>query len=293
MIVKRLAVIVVLTVFSTVICAQEIVDPAKLWSNMEEHCQPWGSNYSTEYIRFSVDTVIDQKVYKKVWISEDEDYEEWNFYGAFIREDSGRVFYRQMFGEEGLIYDFNLGIGDSVIINNPRASGEITLYFVEIDSVEIENGYRERWKLVSNIYENAEYWIRGIGSETGVINSGTGVFGGLCGLYTLLCEKENDELIYMNPGYESCYLFTTDVDEGSSLSAFLLSYDQDEKLVQVSMSKRHESTIIISNISGIVITSEQINTTLFTYDMSAQKTGIYIITVVDSGNISSQKFIVN
>ena len=74
---------------------------------MEEHCQPWGSTYSTDYFQFEEDTIINGFVYKKVWISEDETYQNWNFYSAFIREENNKVYYKHMFGEEGLIYDFN------------------------------------------------------------------------------------------------------------------------------------------------------------------------------------------
>ncbi len=137
---KRFYLIVLVFSFVSFAYSQEIVNPDKVWSIMEEHCQPWGSNYSTEFIRFDTDTIIDGTVYQKVWIAEDEYHQNWNFYGAFIREDEGLVYYRELFSEEVLIYNFNLEIGDSVVVDNPRAAGALTLVLAEIDSVLLENG---------------------------------------------------------------------------------------------------------------------------------------------------------
>lgn len=62
----RTIVITILIVCTGVLFSQEIVDPAKLWSNMEEHCQPWGSTYSTDFIRFDIDTIIDNLLCQRV-----------------------------------------------------------------------------------------------------------------------------------------------------------------------------------------------------------------------------------
>ena len=290
---RKKAIIILLLASTGVLFSQEIVDPAKLWSNMAEFCQPSGSTYSTEFIRFDIDTIIDDQIYQKVWISEDEEHQEWNFYGTFIREDDGQVFYREIFGEEGLIYNFNLEIGDSVIIDNPRTPGMLKLFFTEIDSVEIANGYRERWKLVSNTYENSEYWIRGIGSQTGVINSGTGVYGGLCGSYTLLCQKHDSELVYQNPEYNSCYILTTNVNNNDVIQKQItLSYDRSLKTVKLQMKANQYRTVIISNLLGVIIEDQHTESTSVSFNLSKHPTGLYVVTVIQGGSVYSQKFIV-
>lgn len=272
--------------------SQEIVDPAKMWSCMEEHCQPWGSTYSTEYFRFDEDTIIEDLLYKKIWISADENYDQWNFYGAFIREENNRVFLRQMLGEEGLIYDFNLNIGDSLLVDNPRAAGELYLSLVEIDSVEITDGYRERWKLVSSNYPEPEYWIKGIGSETGVLNSSTGVFVGLCGLYRLLCEKENDELVYINPEFTSCFLVTTATHElENRVNQFDLHYDNYSVTVKFNYQINKEKVIVLSDISGKIISQIKTRDDNSTFTLLNNRAGIYIISVMIDGKLVSKKFV--
>ncbi|MFK5854559.1 MAG: T9SS type A sorting domain-containing protein [Bacteroidota bacterium] len=292
---KKIFFIAIVFVLSSTMYSQEIVNSTKLWSIMTEHCQPWGSNYSTEFFRFDVDTVVNDVVYKKVWISEDENHEEWNFYGAFIREEAGLVYFKEMFEEEGLIYNFNLEIGDSVVINNPRAAGALTLLLVEIDSIELEDGYRERWKLSNSGYPDFEYWIRGIGSETGVINSSTGVYGGLCGLFTLLCEKENDNLIYQNSEIGSCYLYITDIVDKVEITdiEFVLNYNNKTRSLKIRFDESKVRTVFISSITGAEIVKKQISSNYFMHNFTDSKSGLYIVTVIEDGKVVSKKIIIN
>lgn len=290
---RKLFVLIAFLVLTSSIYTQEIVDSVKLWSIMSEHCQPWGSSYSTAFFRFDGDTIIGGKDYTKVWFSQDENHSEWYFYGSFIREEDGYVYYKKMYGEEGLIYNFNLELGDSVIIDNPRAPNALTLFLVEIDSIEIENGYRERWKLVSNVYPDDEYWIRGIGSQAGIINSGSQVFGGSCGLYTLLCEKENDILIYQNPEFGSCYLHTTDINNATaSDNRYILSFDENKRTINIKMKSAGKKNVIISNISGKICVNEIIDSMYFSFFFGEYPSGVYIATVVDNRKAFSHKFII-
>lgn len=288
----RLLPLLTLLLTATTLNSQEIVDRAKMWSSMEEHCQPWGSTYSTDFYRFDEDTLIDEHNYKKVWISGDENYQQWDFYGAFVREELNRVYYRQIGSEEGLVYDFNLEIGDSVLIDNPRAAGALYLTLVEIDSVEITDGYRERWKLVSTNYPNPEYWIRGVGSETGILNSSSGIFGGLCGLYTLLCEKENDELVYINHEHESCYLITTDVKELElEVKLFDVNFTNELITVKFNMLDNSRKTIVLSDITGNIISQTKTSEGESSFSLMNNPSGIYIVSVMVNGRVTSQKFV--
>ena len=207
---KKLVYILLFLLTVPLLEAQEIVDNQKQWSILTGHCLPDYTTYTTTFFKFDEDTIIEGKLYQKVFISEDEYQEEWYFYGSFIREENKKVYLREYYGEEGLIYDFNLHLGDMVEVNNPRAISEVSLVLTEIDSVETSDGYRERWKLTNVEFMISEYWIEGIGSMNGVLNSSTEVFGGLCGTYILLCEEESGNTIYLNPEYEFCYYLLLD-----------------------------------------------------------------------------------
>ncbi len=282
-------------VFTATMHAQEIVAADKMWSTMQEHCQPWGNTYSTDHYKFAEDTLINDTLYKRVYTANDEFYEEWFFYGAFIREENKKVYLREMFGKEGLIYDFNLQIGDSCMVNNPRSFSEIKLTLNAIDSIETSDGYRLRYRLDNEFYPDPEYWYEGIGSEAGVLNSGTAVFGGLCGSYTMLCEKENEVVIYQNPIYQTCYYLIT----GETLpleefedKGFKLTYNQDLSTVYVIFPDQAKRQIYLSNMSGKQLFLKTVDQSIIAIPLQEAIRGLYILTVVDEGKTSTKKFMV-
>ncbi|MEE4259035.1 MAG: T9SS type A sorting domain-containing protein [Bacteroidales bacterium] len=275
--------------------AQEIVDNQKLWSILTGHCLPDYTTYTTSFFKFEEDTIIDGKTYKMVFISEDEFQEEWFFFGSFIREDNKKVYLREYFGEEGLIYDFNLQLGDTVVVNNPRAVSEVALVLTEIDSVETSDGYRERWKLTNEEFLIPEYWIEGIGSTGGILNSSTEVFGGLCGTYILLCEEENGNTIYLNPEYEQCYyLLLNNAEEQEALQiSYKLIYKPSIRAMELIFNEHGKRHILVSDIQGRTIArfeSEENNVQL---PLNSYTNGLYMVSILqDDGRFTSKKMMV-
>ena len=274
---------------------QEIVDNENLWSILTGHCQPEYTTYTTSFFKFDNDTIIDGKLYQMVFISEDEFHEEWFFYGSFVREENKKVYYREYYGEEGLIYDFNLQLGDTVVLNNPRAASEVILTLTEIDSVETTDGYRERWKLTNDEFEIPEYWIEGIGSMAGVINSTTEIFGGLCGTYILLCEEENENTIYQNPQYEHCYylLLGDDDDIKTESLPFNVIYRQSIKQIDIEFNTSEKRLVMITSIQGQPVGKTQSSDAHLSFSLSGKNTGLYIINVLQNNNkLVSKKIMV-
>lgn len=274
--------------------AQQIVDSTKMWSTMQENCLFEGNSYTTNYHRFLGDTLINDTLYKKVWVSEDENYEEWYFFGSFIREENKKVYYREMFQSEGLIYDFNLQIGDSVLLNNIRAVDNLWLKLTEIDFVQTTDGFLERWRLESNLYLNSDYWILGIGSEAGVLNSGTSVFGGLCGASTLLCEKENNELVYQHPLFETCfYEILIDIEESqeNTFALFELRNNRHLGQLQLMFNSTQQKTISIISLSGKKIFNTSTNESIINIGIGQYPKGLYIIIYTTNEHYQSMKFI--
>ena len=287
-------IMVLLLTGSLLVHTQEIVDNEKLWSILTGHCQPEYTTYTTSFLKFDNDTIIDGKLYQMVFISEDEFHEEWFFYGSFVREENKKVYYREYYGEEGLIYDFNLQLGDTVVLNNPRAASEVTLTLAEIDSVETTDGYRERWKLTNDEFEIPEYWIEGIGSMAGVINSTTEIFGGLCGTYILLCEEENENTVYQNPQYESCYYLL--LNGGSNIKSeetFNVIYRQSIKQIDIAFNTSEERLVMITNIKGQLLSKIQTIDAHLSFLLSGKNTGLYIINVLQNNSkLVSKKIMV-
>jgi len=261
--------------------AQEIVDNKKVWSILTGHCLPDYTTYTTSFFKFDEDTIIDGKLYQKVFISEDEYQEEWFFFGNFIREENNKVYLREYFGVEGLIYDFNLQLGDTVVVNNPRAVSEVALVLTEIDSVETYDGYRDRWKLTNDEFMIPEYWIEGIGSTGGVLNSSIEVFGGLCGTYILLCEEENGNTIYLNPEYEQCYYLLLDdnAELEASTDSFQIIYKPVGRELELVFNDQGKRKIHISNIQGQTITRFESAENTIQLSLNGNSEGLYIVNV--------------
>ena len=134
--------------------------------------------------------------------------EEWELYG-FIKEEENKYYMRNLAGEEGLVYDFTVNIGDTVIVDNPFGFMLLEATIINIDSVFIEpaNEYRKRITLFE--YENfgfEEQWVEGIGSVAGITQSGwdmTVITGG--NDFTLLCYYQEDEIWYKTDLYSLCF----------------------------------------------------------------------------------------
>lgn len=282
-------------IFTPAIFAQEnqIVVEHKVWSNVLENCLPEGNTYTTFYHRFEGDTVLDGKTYKKVLIAEDEYYEDWFFYGSYVREEEGKVYLREYLGEEGLIYDFNLQPGDTITINNPFAPDGLTLVLTEIDSVETIDGHRTRWKLEKDAFSIPEYWIEGIGSESGVLNSGTAVFGALCGAYTLLCEKENDIIIYQNPNYGTCFymLLNVDPDKEKPGKKFDIKYSRNSDQVWLIFEGNEEKIVRINSITGNQLLVSKTREQQIVLSKSDFAAGLYVISLIQNNELYSEKVV--
>ena len=293
---KKLIYILLLLMSSMWLQAQEIVDNQKIWSILTGHCLPDYTTYTTSFFKFDGDTIIDGELYQMVLISEDEFQEEWFFYGSFIREENKKVYLREYFGEEGLIYDFNLQLGDTVVVNNPRAVSEVALVLTEIDSVETTDGYRDRWKLTNDEFMIPEYWIEGIGSMGGVLNSSTEVFGGLCGTYILLCEEESDNTIYLNPEYEYCYYLL--LDDGADMevqeNTFNVIYRPSNQMVELVFNENEKRSIHITDMQGRMISQVQSTENNVQLSLNGNSKGLYIISVLQNdGHIISKKLMVH
>lgn len=281
---KKLVYILLFLVAAPSLEAQEIVDNQKVWSILTGHCLPDYTTYTTSFFKFDEDTIIDGKLYQKVFISEDEYQEEWFFFGNFIREENNKVYLREYFGEEGLIYDFNLQLGDTVVVNNPRAASEVALVLTEIDSVETTDGYRDRWKLTNDEFMIPEYWIEEIGSMGGILNSSTEVFGGLCGTYILLCQEESGSTIYLNPEYEQCYYLLLDdgLDIEAPENAFNIIYSPSNQQIELTFFDSENRSIHLTDMNGRMINQLQSSENKAQLSIKGSSKGLYIISVLQN-----------
>jgi len=226
--------------------------------------------------------------------------EDWELSG-FIREDENKYYLRNLAGEEGLVYDFNLNIGDTLAINNPFGFIPIEVTAINIDSVFLEpaNEYRKRITLLE--YANFGYeeqWIEGIGSLAGLTQSGwdiTLLTGG--DDYTLLCYYEESEIKFNTELYSLCFYpivsVHTNIQKKKAITLFPNPVNNISSL-EIENPKLQNLTVKIFNSTGNLVKEYQ--TTLqvkIEIRSSNYKKGIYFYQVIENNQqIFYSKFII-
>lgn len=246
---------------------------------------PTGNNYSTYHLKFEGDTLIDGYEYKSIWRCDEENQLDWNFYG-FIREnDEHQVFLKPPDYIEGLIYDFEVELGDTVVANNVYLNSD-TLHFIvsEIDSVLLLDGYHKRIILWEYINEKEEVWVEGLGSLYGILNSCNGSYGGVCGSYEALCYESDEFLVYQHHDYTTCHYNVTVNINTRSYEEMSVYPNPAKDFTILEFSDERERLIEIFDLSGKKIAKNLLFDKIFYLNLHLVDKGIYIIKVKDDVN---------
>jgi len=176
----------------------KLIDTNKVWNFVGCYGPP---PYYTTFYKFKQDTSITGTPYYRLLYSTDSVV--WHYENmALLREDTiNRKVYILSNNTEGLLYDFDLSVGDSVIVFNTGCLGgaSITMHLQTIDSVLMQNQtYRKRFHFNYLNYQ----WIEGIGSPAGLLHPGCFLTGNC---EQLVCYYENNNFEYVNPPYNQCF----------------------------------------------------------------------------------------
>ena len=179
-----------------------IIQEGNVWNTLDVTVGMYNTYYNNVNW-FSGDTIIDDVRYAKLMGTTNG--------GAphlfsVLREDDGKVWERLNNQREILLYDFTANVGDTL-----RCGLWADEYHYNIvDSISIEHiGGVDRKKFWFGleygwfgIITAAEIWIEGIGSDLGLLYSGS---ASICGAYyRILCFHHNSELVWQNPNYDDC-----------------------------------------------------------------------------------------
>lgn len=193
---------------------EALLHPGRLWTMVNINCQPWGNSYTSHYIKLGGDTVIDGTAYQKLDYSTDETQSTWIEYGGYLRETpDGKVYYKRIGINEGLVYDFGATVGDTVhVLNTELLPEPLQMVVILEDSIFLEDGWHRMMVLEDEDYPGEETWIEGVGSLSGLQKSCLNAFGSACGDYDLLCTSDYDIDVYISTEYPSCWYVTTRID---------------------------------------------------------------------------------
>jgi hypothetical protein len=246
---------------------------------------PNGNNYSTYYIRFDEDTIIDGFNYKRMWHSNDESQLNWILYG-FIREDENkRVYLRPPDYFEGMVYDFGCAVGDTLVTWNIYLNND-SLHFVvtNIDSVLLLDGYKKRITLFEINNELEEVWVEGLGSYYGILNSGNNAYGGVCGSYQALCYENNDALVYQHPDYATCYYDATVSVDQKPVEPIRVYPNPANGYVNIEVNGNEIKEIEIFNLNGEKIFTETTSVNKILINLQRLDKGLYIVKIISNNS---------
>ncbi len=241
---------------------------------------PFDTSYNTSSYYISGDTIIGNTQYKKMFNSSEEVPVNWILRGL-IREDSvKRVWLKwPMNSDEELLYNFSVVAGDSLTLRH-----DTTFYFSvdSITNINIHGDSRKKYWISQDEFDWNETWVEGIGSNRGITNSGMAMAVG--GWSWLLCMSEFEELVYMNPEYNTCYLLSTAVEETNTvLFNVYPNPTKDYLTIKNTGSIRIQSVSIINSFGQIIKHFDHGKTQL---DVSDIEAGVVFLKISsDQGDI--------
>ena len=289
---KKLSLLFLSALLSLSLFSQNFLSEGKQWNIKIEAFGVGGMQVGTEIFFIEGDSIVNSINYKKIWLSTDS-LNSATLQG-FLREESDKVYYLPTYGDEGLLYDFGLNVGDTAyIISLPSIGSELEIYITAIDTIEYEGVQRKRMQVEGEDFP-PEYWIEGIGDVYGPLYTMIHQFW-ICPSWLLICAHENDELIYMEPYAESCYETSVGIDELS-----LVNISITPNPVKQGQAIKIEAFNSISNIQVYNIAGKLIKTTspTFNNDQSINthdlEKGLYLLKIeMADGEVLTSKVLLN
>lgn len=267
---------------------QDFISPNKQWNVRLSG----GYGYTTEIFQIEGDSIVNSISYSKIWVSLDS-LATWTFQGL-LREESNVVYYIPPNLSEGVLYNFNLEIGDTANVKNIFCGDEeIPITVINIDTVEYFGISRKRWQLDSD-GGSTEFWIDGIGSLNGPLYTKYW-YCIVCPIWELLCYHDNDTLNYIMYEQTDCYQNTVGINENNGKHDFSIKPNPVKKGNPIYLESNSVlNSISIFNSSGLLIKRlNQIRDKIIIIETNDFKPGMYFITIETIGDrIKTQKIMI-
>lgn len=260
-----------------------------------------GSIYTTDHYRTLGDTIIQNKIFTKLYRSTGKIFniDSAKYVGAYLSELSYVFFIDKGKFIPRLLYDFNAPIGwVSTTLNcNPNNDKCIFYHLVSKDTVMYNDQVR-RTRFNFEVMKTggsafiARYsysWIEGLGSTLGILPDpyiySFSPIGYPVIQKDLLCFKQNDSLIYTHPDlYKgNCFMDIVDdvktIDDPDAINIY--PNPAVEKLfIQHDLNlNKNTSNILLMDVIGRVVLQKPLDASLVQLDVSTISPGIYFVQI--------------
>lgn len=275
---KKLPILIAFLSFSITIKSQTyipLLNESNTW-NVVAAGFMYEPYYDTVYqtITYTVegDTVINSQVYKMIYASWQEEPTEWGLNCFMKEDDDGKVWTKSTItNQEYLSYDFSLEQGQTALIG---PYGGLTAVVDSVTTVDLGGERKKLWIHYEEMPDVLETWTEGIGSNKGLVWSGEPIVGGF---YELLCFSQNDVVIYQNPYYSSCYIYTVDINEIIDNDINIYPNPAKGLLYINNINRIRINSIMITDLNGKTV--KDYNTSTGTLDISSLNPGLYFINI--------------
>jgi hypothetical protein len=255
--------------------------------------------YTTQTLTMVGDTTLDGVSYKRLYEKFSSLFNlDFELIGH-VREIPNKVYYRPIDQtDDYLLYDFDLGVGDTTFMYWQQYPAEWTKVYVRIDSIVskfIGDTIRDCYYVSSRDegYQNWAFlntWIEGIGAKEGFLNSFQSQQIGGYSWPQLLCYKDHGEILYINDQYNTCVIDNYDsVEENENPNLF---FDNSRSMLRYTGHWDSSSSVSIFNLMGQRV---YYNGTLCNdyLDLNNLTPGLYIAVLRSEKSVSCLKFIKN
>ncbi len=263
-----------------------LVVEGNTWNVLSTGAPIPGQPMTTLTYHITGETTIGNVEYNNLYFSDLENPVNWDLFG-YIREDADKKVWIREEGadEEFLLYDFSLEPGDNVIAGLYNDFATFTVD--SVIQVEINGEWRDQTWLSTPIMEDySETWTEGIGSSLGMpwACSRVVIVGGF---YDLLCMKAEDELIYMNPEFNSCYINTVGIGETAASEPEIHPNPATDFIFLKNTENVQITSIRLLDISGRLI--KTFPPDRHTLDVRSMTPGMYLIEIEYAGRTFIKK----
>jgi hypothetical protein len=138
------------------------------------------------------------------------------------------------------------------------------------------------------IPDYSEWWIEGIGSNRGILQSGS-VSATNWDYYTyLLCAHEMEDLIYINNFYNTCLITYVDIPE---INKMMINIYPNPAFNEITVDGENINQVSLYDLKGNIISDAPKANNSIKIDVSGLTSGIYIIRIQTNKKVIVKKII--
>lgn len=255
---------------------ESFIDSLKTW-NIAYNFVNYGAidphdYWTTESYKIVDNVKVNNIDYKKM-VSYNDSIAQQEKFKFYVREDSiGKIYYAND-ETEFVAFDFNLIVGDSMLIIPTQHGITLTYNFwAKIDSIANINLNGISYKAQCLTIKNYDYpesdsfndiWINEIGSLTyGLFYPVMGITASRYVAPRLLCVSQNEILLYKNPEFDACYINTkTAVTTLENRTKLVEVFQSGIGTLTIRISDHQQGEFTLFDLEGRKILQQKINTT--------------------------------